>query len=212
MDSPVSDVSVVDAVKNNEFERYLYRCLAPMPFRRYRKRREYLKFSIQRGLRKRILFFKGVAVGQIEHAPAEASGYPIFGKKIIVVNCLWVLRKAKGNRFGRLLINEMINDNKVANGFSTIGLENHWSPWLKKKHMELLGFKSIDSLSVSHKKKHVGECFTIHLMWLPKKNNSLPKWDKSKLLKGLDFCMAHPLYHPENLTEEEILKECSSEL
>lgn len=199
---------IVDSVKNSKYERYLYRCFAPMPFRRYKKRREYLKTAISRGLRKKILFFKGTAVGQIEYVLAEASGYPVFGEKLVVMNCLWVLRKAKGNRFGRLLMDEMIKDNRDASGFSTIGLENHWSPWMKKEHMELFDFESIDSLLVSHRTKHVGECFRIHLMWFPNKSNKLPVWNKSRLLKGIDFCMAHPLYHPEGLTAERILQEC----
>lgn len=208
MNSPVSDVFVVDSVKNTEYERYLYRCFAPMPFRRYKKRREYLKTAAERGLRKKILFFKGKAVGQIEYAPAEASGYPIFGERLVVMNCLWVLRKAKGNRFGRLLVDEMIKDNRNASGFSTIGLENHWSPWMKKEHMELFDFKSIDSLRVFHKMKRMSECFRIHLMWLPNKGGELPVWSKSRLLAGIDFCMAHPLYHPEGLKAGKVLQEC----
>jgi len=83
---------------------------------------------------------------------------------LVVLNCIWVLRKAKGHRFGGYLLNEMIRDYKDAAGFATIGLENHWNPWLKKEHMELFGFRSIDLVKVSHKIKHMGECFKIHLM------------------------------------------------
>jgi len=189
------------------YERYLYKCLAPIPFRKYKKRCQYLKFAIPRGLRKKILFFKKVPVGQIEYAPAEASGCPIQDRNVIVMNCIWVLRKAKGYRFGKYLLNEMIRDYEDADGFATIGLENHWSGWLRKKHMEYLGFKSIDSFTGSHKTKHTSERFKIHLMWLPNKSDRPPTWKKSKLLRGIDFCMAHPLYHPQSIKIEEILQQ-----
>jgi len=84
-------------------------------------------------------------VGQIEYAPAEASGYPIFGWNIVVMNCIWVLRRARGHDFGKLLLNSMIEKEKDASGFATLALENHWSPWLKKEYMEKLSFTSIDS-------------------------------------------------------------------
>ena len=119
------NVHVVDAVEGSMYEKYLYKCLAPMPFRKYKKRHRYLKSAIPRGLRKKILFFKNAAVGQIEYAPAEASGYPILGGNVVVLNCIWVLRKAKGHRFGKYLLNEMIRDCEDADGFATIGLENH---------------------------------------------------------------------------------------
>jgi hypothetical protein len=73
--------------------------------------------------------------------------------------------------------------------------------------MENLGFKPIDSLKVKHKLKRKGECFRIHLMWLPRTANAnSPKWDRTKLLEGINCCTAHPLYHPENLKSREILE------
>jgi L-amino acid N-acyltransferase YncA len=188
--------------------KYLYKCLAPIPFRKYGKRAEYLKTAVPKGFHKKILLFGNDIVGQIEYAPSEASAYPIFGEDIIVVNCIWVLRRAKGHSFGKLLLNNMIKSEEKALGFVTIGLEGHWSPWFKKEHWEQLGFKSVDSIRVRHATKHTDWCFKIHLMWLPVvKNASPPKWDKQKLLKGVEFCLAHPLYNSERLKIKEILKE-----
>jgi hypothetical protein len=73
--------------------------------------------------------------------------------------------------------------------------------------MEKLGFKPIDSTKVTHKFKHIGRCFTIHLMWLPAaKNSKPPTWNKPKLLEGSHFCTAHPLYHPEKEKHPKILQ------
>jgi hypothetical protein len=205
-----SNVEVIDATGIEEYERFLYKCLSPIPFRKYRKRREYLEAAIAKGFRKEILFLNGKAVGQIEYSPAEVSGYPIScNERCIVMNCIWVLRKAKGNNFGKLLMNNMIKSERDAACFATIGLENHWSPWFKKWKMEKLGFKSIDSIEVMHKIKHRGERFKIHLMWLPiRENASQPTWNREEMLKGVDFCIAHPLYRAEKFGDAEILEKC----
>ena len=206
---PNIEIKIIDITKKNEYERHLYRCLAPMPLIKYRKRREYLETAIPKGFHKKLLIFNGEIVGQIEYAPAEASCYPITGDNIIVMNCIWVLRRAKGHSLGKQLLTDMIKSERSAVGFATLGLENHWSPWLKKEQMEKLGFKSIDSIKVKHKTKRVSQCFTIHLMWQPTTEKGRPPtWNKSKLLEGVGFCLAHPLYHPEKPVLREILEKC----
>lgn len=178
-----------------------------MPFRKYSKRQEYLENAIPKGFHKKLLVSNGEIVGQIEYAPAEVSGYPIIGENVIVMNCIWVLRSAKGHNFGRLLLENMLNSEKEVAGSATIALENHWSPWFEKPQMEKLGFKPLDKIEVTHKTKHKGEVFSIYLMWKPmKKRAKPPKWDKRKILEGLSFCLAHPLYHPQSYKEKQILE------
>lgn len=207
--NPHSEIEIIDITENSEYERYLYKCLVPMPFRKYMKRHEYLEAAIPKRFHKKLLVLNGQVVGQIEYAPAEACGYLITGNDTIVMNCIWVLRKAKGRSLGKQLLTDMMKSEKNAVGFATIGLENHWSPWFKKQQMEKLGFKSLDSVRVMHKTKHKGECFKIHLMSLPTTENAnLPTWNKSKLLEGEDFCRTHPLYHPEKPKLKEIFEKC----
>lgn len=190
---------IMDAIANKDFEWFLYKCLAPMPFRRYRSRGEYLERATPKGLRKKLLIFDGDVVGQIEYAPSEFSGYPISGDNLVVMNCIWVLRKGKGHNFGRMLVENMVQCERDAVGFATIALENHWSPWFKKSHMEKLGFKPVDEFSVKHKTKHKEQVFNIWLMWMPTKEiANPPTWNKEKILEGVTFCLAHPLYHPQS--------------
>lgn len=204
-----SEIKILDITKNDENEKYLYKCLAPMPFRKYTKRREYLNAAIAKGFHKKLLIFNEEVIGQIEYAPAEASYYPISGDKVVVMNCIWVLRRAKGHNFGKQLFTDMVKNEKNASGYATVGLENHWSPWMKKWQMEkLFGFKSIESIEVIHKHKH-RECFKIHLMWQPtSKNSKPPTWNILKLLEGVYSCTAHPLYHPEKARVKEIFEKC----
>ncbi|MDH5448327.1 MAG: hypothetical protein OEY24_03700 [Candidatus Bathyarchaeota archaeon] len=201
------ETRILDITKNDEYEKYLYKCLAPMPFRKYRKRRGYLEAAIPKGFHKKILIFNEGIVGQIEYAPPEASYYPIIGDNVIVMNCIWVLRKVKGRLLGKQLFADMMKNEKNADGFATVALENHWSPWLKKWQMEKLGFKSLDSVRVMHKLKHKGECFKIYLMWLPTaKNSKPPAWNTPKILEGVSCCTSHPLYHQEKTKLKEILE------
>jgi len=170
-----------------------------MPFRKYKYRQEYLEKVIQKGFHKKLLISKREVIGQIEYAPAEVSGYPIIGDDVIVMNCIWVLRKAKGHNFGKMLLKNMKESEKDADGFATIALENHWSPWFIKWQMEKLGFKPLDSIKVTHKTKRKEQTFIIYLMWMPNKENAKPPtWDKQKLLEGETFCMAHPFYRPQS--------------
>jgi len=194
----IFQAKILDITRNTEYEKYLYRCLPPLPFVRYGKRREYLEKAIPKGFHKKLLIFDEKVVGQIEYAPAEASGYPITGENVIVMNCIWVLRKAKGHNFGKSLLEDMIKSEGDVAGFATIALENHWSPWFKKLQMEKLGFKSVELIEVVHKTKHKGQVFNIYLMWMPTREKAKPPtWNQQKLLEGLTFCLAHPLYHPQ---------------
>jgi hypothetical protein len=202
-------VKIVDITRKSEFEKRVYRCLAPAPFRKYKNRREYLEKAVPMGFHKKLLTFNGDIVGTIEYSPAEVSGFPITGKDVVVMNCIWVLRRAKGHNFGKKLLRDMMNGEKSAAGFATVAFENHWSGWMKRDQMERLGFAAVDSLRMRHKTEHSDQCFTAFLMWLPKTRRAcLPTWDKKKLLEGVTFCMGHPLYKPQRLKLKKIYEKC----
>lgn len=103
-----------------------------------------------------MLFMDGDPVGQIEYAPAEASPYPISGDDVWVMSCIWVLRRAKGHHFGRMLMRRMVNSLGDASGIATVGLEGHPSPWLRVPQVEYLGFRPLGSAGMRHKVKHRG--------------------------------------------------------
>ena len=207
----VSQRGIVDITEIGEYNKYLHRCLGGPPSRGSKKRLEYLNRAIPRGFRKKLLIVNGDVVGQIEHSPSEVSYYPIVGDDMIVMNCVWVLRRAKGHNFGKLLVEDMMSREKDASCFATIGLENHWSPWFRKWQMEKLGFRPLEFINVKQKTKYKGRVFRIHLMWMPTTENvNPPTWDQEKLLEGITSCMAHPLYHPQTYNPREIFSEISS--
>lgn len=198
-------IDITDVGESNDYFYYLHRCFVG-PFRKYSRRESYLKQAIKAGFKKKLLVFNNDRIGQIEYSPPEFSYYPIQGENIIVLNCIWVLSRAKGHNFGRLMFEDMLRNCPGISGIATIALEGHWSPWFIKKQIEIFGFKSIDSFKVYHKRKPKEKAFTIHLMWLPlKKGIQKPIWLKEKLLEGIPQCMFHPLYNPQSYKEKNIL-------
>ena len=198
---------IVDIVGLHGYETYLAKCLVGPPSKGYVKRIQYLKKAVPKGFHKKLLILNKEVVGQIEYSPPEASYYPITGESLVVMNCIWVLRKAKGHGFGKQLLKNMIDSEKDASGFATIALENHWSPWFRKDQIEKLGFKVVDSIRVTHRIKHKTEVFNICLMWMPNlKNAKIPIWNKLQLLEGITSCIAHPLYHPRTYEPKRILE------
>jgi N-acetylglutamate synthase-like GNAT family acetyltransferase len=147
-------IRIIDITEADEYEKYLKRCLVGPMAKGCKRRIEYLKKAIPKGFRKKLLISDGEVVGQIEYSPAEASYYPILGENLIVMNCIWVLGKAKGHEFGKRLMEDMVKGENDASGFATIALENHWSPWFRKEQMEKLGFKPIELIRVRHRTKH----------------------------------------------------------
>jgi GNAT superfamily N-acetyltransferase len=202
-----SQARIVDITENVEYKKFLYRCIVGPPSKQCRERMKYLEEAIPRGFHKKLLLLNEQVVGQIEYSPAEASYYPIIGDNVVVLNCVWVLRKAGGQGFGKRLLEDMMTSEKDASGFAIVALEGHWSPWFRKDQMEKLGFKSIDCMTVTHQVKH-GQAFKIHLMWRPNaKNAKPPTWNEQKLLEGITSCTAHPLYHPRTYEPKKIFQE-----
>jgi hypothetical protein len=198
-----SSIKIIDVTNKSRYKKLLIGCIfhikrsipLKVVYQRHKERIAYLKSAIPKGYHMKVLFWKEDHVGMIEYGPPEASGLPITGKNIIVMNCIWVHTRAKGNNFGKLLMKDMMESEKDTAGFATIALEKYWMHWMQKGMMEKLGFSSIYSLKLKHKTYKKGQCFTVHLMWLPNMKNATPSTlDEPKLLYGADFCHHHPLY------------------
>jgi len=202
-----SQPRIVEITNTVEYRKFLHKCIVGPPSKQFKKRIDYLEKAIPRGFHKKLLLLNDQVVGQIEYSPATVSYYPIIGDNVIVLNCVWVLRKAGGHGFGKRLLENMMSSEKEASGFATVALENHWSPWFRKDQMEKLGFKPLDSICVLHKTKNK-QPFKIFLMWRPNASNAKPPtWNKQKLLEGITFCTAHPLYHPQTYAPKQIFQE-----
>lgn len=60
------------------------------------------------------------------------------------------------------------------------------------------------------KAKNKNREFVVYLMWFPLIEGSKKlSWDTEKLMEGVVFCMAHPLYHPEKIKDKQIYSKIS---
>ena len=204
------EISIVDVTRGEEYEKHLHGCLAAFTkVRRYRKRARYLAEALDRGFRKHVLFVDGEDVGVIEYAPPEASPYPIYGEDVVVMSCIWVKRSVEGRGFGGMLFDSMIEDARGTAGFASIALVDHPSPWLRLSHMERLGYTSIDARRIRHRVKKPERSFEVHLVWTPVSGEAAePEMDWREMLKGVDYCIGHPLYRAESWGLEEPLAFC----
>lgn len=103
---------IIDITENESYSLYLQRCFVG-PCRNYKRREAYFTKVIPLGFKKKLLFFNNDRVGTIEYAPPEASYYPIQGKNILVLNCIWILRRAKGHGLGKVLFEDMLKNKPI---------------------------------------------------------------------------------------------------
>jgi len=53
------------------------------------------------------------------------------------------------------------------------------------------------------------KCFEVHLVWMPVSVDAPePEMDWREMLKGVDYCIGHPLYRAESWGLEEPLEFC----
>lgn len=85
----------------------------------------------------------------IEYMPIEKIWKPLVGKNFMVINCLWVAGKFKGQGISKKLLNECVVDSKKQNkdGIAVI-TSTKVKPFLTdKKFYEHNGFEIVDSAS-----------------------------------------------------------------
>lgn len=80
----------------------------------------------------------------IEYVPAEYAWKPVLAPGYNLINCFWVSGRYKGQGYGRLLMEECLQDSKERNGLVVVSGKKN-IPWLTpKKFYQKFGFKTCD--------------------------------------------------------------------
>jgi uncharacterized protein YciI len=158
-------------------------------------RRGYLRQSEQ-GLRKLLLLHGDEVAGQIEFAPPEAAGLPIEGKRLTVINCLWVLDAYTGLGGGCHLL-AACAESVDSSSLATIAF-NAAVPWLSRGFFERQGFVVVDQVDTG---RFFGNTpLVAYLLWRPLGEGSIPPtWDTPALLDGVSFCPGYPWLYGKRL-------------
>ena len=80
----------------------------------------------------------------IEYVPAEYAWKPVLAPGYNLINCFWVSGRYKGQGYGRLLMEECIEDSRKKNGLVVVSGKKSM-PWLtSKKFYQKFGFTTCD--------------------------------------------------------------------
>ncbi len=107
-----------------------------------------MKKRFKEGLRLKLLLINEgprrgfTSRGFIEYIPGEYTWRGIDAKGHMAIHCIWVVGRNKKHGYGKMLLEQCLNDAKGLNGVAVVTSEQ---PWLTNKRFFLKnGFKLID--------------------------------------------------------------------
>lgn len=118
----------------------------------YLNKLSWFKEQYKKGLRTKLVGFQNerkrfVLVGFIEYAPGEYAWRGIEAKGWMVVHCLWIIGKHKGQGLGSQLLEECAKDAKK-NGMNGVAAMTSRTHWLANEKLFIKnGFKKVDEIS-----------------------------------------------------------------
>jgi N-acetylglutamate synthase-like GNAT family acetyltransferase len=118
----------------------------------YRNKVEWFKDQYKKGLRTKLIGFTNekkrfVLVGFIEYAPAEAAWRGIDAKGWMIIHCLWIIGKHKGQGLGSRLLAECLEDAKENGMNGAVAMTSRTHHWLTNEKLFLNnGFVKVDEL------------------------------------------------------------------
>jgi len=140
---------IVDVNETN-LEKYGLFCRKSKPKEQgYKNKIAWFKEQHKKGLRTRLLGYRNdkgrfVLVGFIEYVPGEYTWRGIDAKGWMVIHCMWVIGKHKGQGLGSKLLEECFKDAKGMNGVAVVTSKTHWLP--NGKLFLKNGFAKVDEM------------------------------------------------------------------
>lgn len=111
----------------------------------YRQKRQWLEARFAEGMKIKLAHEHGGRdVGFIEYIPGEYAWRALDAPGYLVIHCLWVVGKGKGKGYGRLLIQECLEDAR-AQGKLGVAMVTSDRVWLAHKDIFIQnGFTEVD--------------------------------------------------------------------
>lgn len=113
----------------------------------YKNKVKWVKEHFKEGLSLKLLLINEgphrgfTSRGFIEYIPSEYTWRGIDARDYMVIHCIWVVGRNKKQGYGRMLLEQCLNDAKGMNGVAVVTSEQ---PWLTKKGFFLKnGFKLV---------------------------------------------------------------------
>lgn len=137
-------VHIVDITKEN-IEAKGFFCMRSKPKSQgYQSKLAWLRERLEEGLKLKILEENGRPKGFIEYIPSESNWRGITGSNYLVIHCLWIVGRGKGNGYGSKLLNLCLDD-ALAHNKSGVAMVTSADTWLADKAFFIKhGFVSVD--------------------------------------------------------------------
>jgi hypothetical protein len=142
-DTLKNDVTLIDVNASNVSETGYFCYMSKKKSEGYRRKLAWLKQRFAEGLR-----IKMLGQGQrgfIEYIPGEYAWRTVNAKGYMLIHCLWVVGKSKGNGYAGLLLNECIKDAQKSKmkGVAIVTSKGNWL--VGNKLLLAHGFESVGS-------------------------------------------------------------------
>ena len=137
-------MNIIDVNQQNVLEMGFFCMMSKKKSRGYQKKLKWLGARFAEGMKIKMLDLTEGGRGFIEYIPGEYAWRSVEAKDYLFIHCLWVVGKSRGKGYGKLLLNECVNDAKKLgmNGVAMVTSERSWL--LDKPFLEKHGFEFVD--------------------------------------------------------------------
>jgi len=94
----------------------------------YAKKSIWVRDRLAEGMRLHILYENGVSKGFVEAMPGEYAWRAVNARAYLMIHCIWVVGKAKGNGYGSRLLEQCVQDASEMglSGVAVLASEDTW--------------------------------------------------------------------------------------
>lgn len=137
-------MKIIDVNKDNVAQKGFFCNMSKKKSEGYQRKLKWLKKRFAEGMKIKMLDLSQGGRGFIEYIPGEYAWRPVCAEGYMFIHCIWVVGKSKGQGYGKLLLNECIEDAKKL-GMKGVAMITSERSWLaNKSFLEKHSFKIVD--------------------------------------------------------------------
>ena len=142
-------MNIIEVDQQNVAERGFFCMVSKRKSEGYRRKLKWLSARFAEGMKIKMLDLSEGGRGFIEYIPGKHTWRPVEAKGYLFIHCLWIVGKSRGKGYGKLLLNECVEDAKKM-GMKGVAMVTSERPWLVEKlFLEKHGFELVDQATPS---------------------------------------------------------------
>lgn len=137
-------LEIVDVTADNVHEKGFF-CMRSKPKSEgYKRKLSWLLKRFEEGLKLKVIEEDGQPKGFIEYLPIEHAWRTVEGENYLFIHCLWIVGRSKGKGYGKLLLNECLDDARRSHK-SGVAIMTSSQTWLAdQQYFVKNGFELVD--------------------------------------------------------------------